>query len=206
MLSKALLCKKSTYFLKMFEGNYAEASTSYVTLQEDATTFKPSFELFIEWLYLGKFTLPEEDRASHISCLLNLARFADMSVIDELTDLVARSIEQIITEDPDVKKKREAPTVSKYGTSNVRHLTTRHVKMVGGLPTGNAVRRVLIIALVEPYLRAECFIPTFADRIVQYPNLAFDLLTEVRQTMLAAVPRAGKIWIKDPLTQIEVSL
>ncbi|RAH65541.1 BTB/POZ domain-containing protein [Aspergillus aculeatinus CBS 121060] len=215
MLSKALLCKKSTYFSKMFEGNCAEARSSFVTLQDDAITVKlthdpfnvkPIFDFFIEWLYLGKLTLLEQGRSDRITCLLKLDLFVDRSLTCELTDLVAESIKQIIMEDPEFKKKREAPGLTKYCTLNVKCITTKHLRMAGLLRTGNAVRRVMVIALVEPYLRAQSLMSMLAVTIVQYPNLAFDLLTEVKKIMLAAVPRAGMIWITDPLTQIEAPL
>ncbi|RAK80318.1 BTB/POZ domain-containing protein [Aspergillus fijiensis CBS 313.89] len=204
MLSKALLCKKSTYFSKMFEGNYAEARTSFATLQEDTITFKPSFELYIEWLYLGKLTLPGEDRSNQITCLLKLARFAEMSGEGELTDLVTASIIQVITEAPEIRKKRNNPFPAKYRGINVKHIDVGHLAVVEELPRWNAVRRVLIMALVEPYLRAQPFI--FSEELVLFSELAVDLLAEVKETMLAAVPRSGRIWITDPLTQIEVPL
>ncbi|RAL09208.1 BTB/POZ domain-containing protein [Aspergillus homomorphus CBS 101889] len=181
-LAKALLCKKSPYFLKMFESNLTEAKMLSATLQEGTHTCKHTFELFIEWLYTGKFTLLREDRSNSFSRHLDLAIFADMSLVGDLTDCVAMSLEQTIKADRDMNSKRETPYWPPDRHYSIRDIKAEHFASVDRLPSGSTVRRVFLIVLVEPYLRNTEF--KFASEIVRYPRIGTDLLAAVKRLCL----------------------
>ena len=54
---KGRLCQHSSYFEKAFYSSFEEATTGSMYLEEDSVD---EFKLFEEWLYLEKFSYPED--------------------------------------------------------------------------------------------------------------------------------------------------
>ncbi|PYH78301.1 hypothetical protein BO82DRAFT_291516, partial [Aspergillus uvarum CBS 121591] len=201
-LSKDLLCKKSTYFSKMFEGQFKEGKSMSAVLGDDIVS-EESFELFIEWLYTGQFKLLQQTRSDQISCLIEVARFADMSDITDLTYAMVMSIKQVLMEDPDWKQSRDSWSASPKSALMLKHVKTEHLKSVDKLPTGNPVRRVLVLASVEPYLIADDF--KFLKDIVLCPRFTYDLLVETRRILQEAGIRHKCPLSQDPLAHTKLS-
>jgi hypothetical protein len=81
-VSKTLLCHHSPYFRAMFEGQFKEAGEKSAKLEEvPGVVTNRSFELLLQWLYLGRFILGKESPRDRITAMIELARLADMTEI-----------------------------------------------------------------------------------------------------------------------------
>ncbi len=60
-LHKDLLCDRSSYFQKAFEGDFKESRENSMDLAEDEVA---AFELFVDWLYSGRLTEVPNDEGN----------------------------------------------------------------------------------------------------------------------------------------------
>ncbi|KAF9885059.1 hypothetical protein FE257_000790 [Aspergillus nanangensis] len=82
-VSKIILCETSRYFARMFDGNFKEGEAQSAVLEKvEGVVSNRSFELLLQWLYLGRITVGEEPPSEQISAMIEFARFADMLGID----------------------------------------------------------------------------------------------------------------------------
>lgn len=52
-IPRALICAKSAYFQKAFQGNLVEAETREIYLEDDGIATHNAFKIFVTWLYTG---------------------------------------------------------------------------------------------------------------------------------------------------------
>lgn len=69
--------------------------------------------------------------------------------------------------------------------------------MALALPKDHSVRKLLVIATVGGYIRSDK--PRFYEEMLEIPNFATELLTEVKTT-LKTVSQYGGLTFTDPLT------
>jgi hypothetical protein len=84
-VSKRLLCYHSLYFRRMFEGKSEDANEQSTELKEvHGVVSNRSFELLLQWLYLGRLFLAHEASSTdEITAMIELARLADMVEIKD---------------------------------------------------------------------------------------------------------------------------
>jgi len=179
-LSKAILCKQSSYFAATFEGEFQEGRDQSTTLtEEEGVVTQRSFEMLIQWLYLGRVLFNESSPTESITAAIEFSRIADMFGVTGMESPMATHIKTIILanpalEDQDIFKDRDVNT-------NTYCLVGQHITSASFLPDGHPVRKVLAVAAVEGYIR--CNEHKFLKEIRESPNFAADLLLEVKETL-----------------------
>ena len=96
---KGRLCQHSSYFEKAFHGSFKEATTGSMYLEEDGVD---EFKLFEEWLYLGKFSYPEDSDDPSL-LLVKVFCFAEKVGISNLQNVTLdairdRAVEQHVSQ------------------------------------------------------------------------------------------------------------
>jgi hypothetical protein len=201
---KALLCKQSPYFAATFEGKFQEGEEQSTTLTEvDGVVSTRSFELLVQWLYLGRVIFSDLTPEEAITATIEFVRFADMCGVTGMECSMAERIKAIIIANP-------APTIG-YATrdpdTNTYCLASQHIKSAAFLPEGHPVRITLAMAAVEGYLRHDNF--KFLRETQEVPSFSIDLLKSVKATLntLSVGGYSGKsAFCKDPLSGEEVWL
>ncbi|KAI9367343.1 hypothetical protein BJX61DRAFT_538144 [Aspergillus egyptiacus] len=78
-VSKALLTGYSSYFAAMFDGNFKEGEEQSADLQEiEGVLLTRSFEILLQWMYLGRVLFEERSPTDRISAMIEFSRLADM--------------------------------------------------------------------------------------------------------------------------------
>ena len=96
-LSKDLLCKHSPYFEATFNGNFREGKELSTTLkEEDGVVSKQSFELLIQWMYLGQVIFGDMDPGDQVTAAIEFSRMADLCGITGMEDLMAEHVRTTI--------------------------------------------------------------------------------------------------------------
>jgi hypothetical protein len=156
-LSKNLICNQSRYFAKMFEeGKFKEGEDQSCTLEPiddgDEVVTNQSFEILVQWLYLGKavFPLKPEDE---ITLTLNVIRLADMVEVTGMKTDISEYIKTVILKNP-------APSDQEWSgwrhtDSNMVCILSQHLRSAWKIPDGHPVRKLFAAAAVEGYLRCE---------------------------------------------------
>lgn len=131
-----------------------------------------SFELLVQWLYLGRVNFdvltPDED----ISTTIEFSRLADMCGITGMESLMAERIKAIIIANP-------APSSTKFTytrepDTNTYCLTSWHITSAANLPGGHPVRSALAMAAVEGYFRRDNH--KFLRETQEVPSFSVDLV------------------------------
>ena len=92
-LSKALLCKQSPYFAATFKGKFQEGEEQSTALTKiDGVVSTQSFELLVQWLYLGRVIFDELKPEEDITATIEFVRFADMCGVTGMETLMAERI------------------------------------------------------------------------------------------------------------------
>ncbi|CRL30973.1 BTB/POZ fold [Penicillium camemberti] len=178
-ISKYLLCKDSTYFTAMFEGNFAEGEQQVATLEEvEGVVSVRSFEALIQWIYLRKVQFDSKGPEDQISATIELVRLADMCSITGMETQMAQYIKDILVANPDP---RCDDLFLRPIDTNTYCITRQHITWATSLPPGHSVRRILAAASVEGYLRDENY--KFVQLTQEHPTFGSDLLQEVRSTI-----------------------
>lgn len=188
-----MLCKQSKYFAATFEGAFREGEDQSTTLAEiDGVVSTRSFELLVQWIYLGRVVFGELEPAEAISATIEFARIADMCAVTGMESLLAERIKAIIIANPG----------GSYDKDNPYCLTSEHITSAADLPDGHPVRQTLAAAAVKGYLQQDEH--KFSREMREVHNFSADLLKAVKST-LKTVSRsdnykAGKgIIVTDPL-------
>ncbi|KAJ0418469.1 hypothetical protein BJY00DRAFT_324928 [Aspergillus carlsbadensis] len=175
-VSKTLLCHHSPYFGVMFEGQFKEAADQSAELAEvPGVVSNRSFELLLQWLYLGRFILADESPTDRITAMIELARLADMAEIHDanMDAQIARFIQSTVLDNPPKDNNwRRSPN------TNIHHITTEHIAAASHLPKGHPVRLLFARASIDAYLHSEDF--RFSNEFHDVPEFAGDLLHELR--------------------------
>jgi hypothetical protein len=190
---KTLICKQSPYFAAAFEGEFREGEEQSITLTEiDDVVSIRSFELLVQWLYLGRVIFGKSTPKETITAVIEFVRFADMCGVTGMETPMAEHIRAIIIANP-------APSSGKSDT-NTYCLTSKHIVSAASLPEEHPVRSLLAAAAVEGYLRDDNY--RFLKETQEVPNFSADLLKAVKAT-LKSLPTS---YIKDPISGKKVYL
>ncbi|CAG8177605.1 unnamed protein product, partial [Penicillium salamii] len=201
-ISKYLLCKDSTYFTAMFEGNFAEGEQQVATLEEvEGVVSVRSFEALIQWIYLRKVQFDSKGPEDQISATIELVRLADMCSITGMETQMAQYIKDILVANPDP---RCDDLFLRPIDTNTYCITRQHITWATSLPPGHSVRRILAAASVEGYLRDENY--KFVQLTQEHPTFGSDLLQEVRSTIGQLQSTQRKSTFEDPISGVRMSI
>ncbi|TVY37975.1 hypothetical protein LOCC1_G006240 [Lachnellula occidentalis] len=183
-LSKHLICKQSRYFAKMFEeGKFKEGEEQSCDLEpiddNDKVVTTQSFDILVQWMYLGKLVFSSMKPDEEITVALDLVRLADMVEVTGLETLIAEHIKNIILKNPsplDHKWDNQ-----RHGDNNMFHISSQHLRSAWKLPDGHPVRKILAAASVEGYFR--CSRPKFYQETREIPGFMGDLLDEIKEVL-----------------------
>jgi hypothetical protein len=85
----------------MFEGRFQEGEQQSTTLEEiEGVVSVQSFEMIIQWLYLGRVSFGEFTPEDAIAATVELLRFADMCGITGMEHDMVDRIKTILLHDP----------------------------------------------------------------------------------------------------------
>ncbi|TVY43739.1 hypothetical protein LCER1_G008779 [Lachnellula cervina] len=183
-LSKNLLCEQSRYFAKMFEeGKFKEGEQQSCDLKpiddSDKVVTTQSFEILVQWIYLGKLVFPSMKPEEEITMALDFVRLADMVEVTGMETVIAEHIKNIILKNPwPIDTKWES---YRHGDSNMFCVVPQHLKSAWKLPGGHPVRKLLAAASVEGYLRYEK--PKYYQEMREVPGLLADLFDELKKVL-----------------------
>jgi hypothetical protein len=163
----------------------------------DGVVSTQSFELLVQWIYLGRVIFGELKPEEVITATIEFVRFADMCGVTGMETLMAERIKAIIIANP-------TSTIG-YSTrdpdTNTYCLISQHIKSAAFLPKGHLVRSTLAMAAVEGYLRHDNY--KFLRETQEIPSFSIDLLKSVKATLktLRVDGIHGKsVTCKDPLS------
>lgn len=193
-LQKALLCKQSPYFKATFEGNFQEGEAQSTDLSEEDGVFSTrSFQLLVQWLYLGRVIFGELAPEEAITATIEFVRTADMCQVTGMEALMAERIKDII-----IMAKRIPDNPFLDWTLNTRFLTIQHIASAALLPKGHPVRSTLASAAVAEFLQKDTH--KFVKETEDVPDFAVDLLGEVKVALRSLTTSKRGITFKDPIT------
>jgi BTB/POZ domain len=195
-LSKALLCKQSPYFRSTFEGGFEEGEEQSTTLKEvEGVVSIRSFELLVQWLYLGRAILGDLTPTDSITAVAELVRIADMCGVTGMEGIMAEQIKAIILANP--------PPIFTLD-SNTYYLHSNHIVSAAGLPDGHPVRKVLAAAVAGAFFRKDDH--KFSEEAKEIAGFASDLLEAIRDTIKSFKTRNGGVLVTDPLSGGDIYL
>lgn len=199
-LSKNMICSQSDYFKAMFEGDFQEGVSQTATMDEmEGAVSVSSFELLVQWLYIGRVTFKETSEEKKISSVIEFARIADMCRVTGMESSMAEQIRVIIKDAKNITSNadwRRDPGL------NTRWIGSKHIKWASSLPRLHPIRRVLAEAAVEGYFRSEG-VHKFHTETREVPEFAADLLDAVRD-VLKRLKEYGHLTFMDPITKKEL--
>jgi hypothetical protein len=194
-LSKAILCKQSSYFAATFDGEFQEARDKSMTLtEEEGIVTQRSFGMLVQWLYLGRLLINESTPTENITAIIEFVRLADMCDVTGMETLMAEHIKTIILTNP-------PPTPDAWDRdpdTNTYCLEGQHITSASLLPDGHPVRKLLAIASVEGYIRRNKY--KFSNEIQQAPTFAVDLLLEVKEALKTVDLGERTVTFKEPFS------
>ena len=199
-----MLCKQSKYFAATFEGAFREGEDQSTTLAEiDGVVSTRSFELLVQWIYLGRVIFGKLEPAEAISATIEFARIADMCAVTGMESLMAERIKAIIIANPARTTDEiynEAP--GPLECNNTYCLTSEHISSAADLPDGHPVRQILATAAVKGYLLHDDH--KFSKEMREVHNFSVDLLKAVKATLKNLRPANmyhsdQNIIVRDPL-------
>jgi BTB/POZ domain len=190
-LSKALLCKQSPYFKATFQGSFQEGKEQSTTLNEvDGVVSQQSFELLVQWLYLGRVLLGNLTPKHAIAAVIEFVRIADMCGVTGMESIMAEQIKAIILANP-------APSGSNLD-SNTYCIDSSHIISAASLPDGHTVRKVLAAAVAGAFF--EDGNHKFKKEVKEVANFASDLLEAVRDILKSYRAQRPSACVTDPLS------
>jgi hypothetical protein len=166
----------------------------------DGVVSTRSFELLVQWLYLGRVVFGNLTPKESITATIEFVRLADMCGVTGVGSLTAEHIKAIIKANPAPPqtpasiysgKKRDPDT-------NTYCITSQHITSAAFLPEGHPVRSILATAAVEGYLRHDNH--KFREEAQNIPNFSVDLLKAVRTTLKKLTYKDYKILFEDPIS------
>ncbi|KFZ01459.1 hypothetical protein V500_00762 [Pseudogymnoascus sp. VKM F-4518 (FW-2643)] len=199
-LPKALLCRQSTYFAAMFDGNFKEGVEQSTTLEEiDGVVSTRSFEMLVQWLYVSRVIFDEATSEETITAVLQFVRLADMCRVTGMEELMAGRIKAMIVGKAPMKAKKRAATA--FIVHNAC-LTSEHIMSAVLLRRGHPVRTILTTAAVPAYLNRA----NYLSEALENCGFAVDLLKEVQIATKSFQSDVSFVTIQDPLSDARISL
>jgi len=158
----------------------------------DGVVSTRSFELLVQWLYLGRVIFGELKPEEAITATIEFVRFADMCGVTGMETLMAERIKAIIIANP-------APRGEGDRGAHTYCLTSQNIISAAFLPKGHPVRSILAMASVDGYLRHDNH--KFLRESQEVQSFSADLLESVKATLktLSSGGR-GSVFVKDPLS------
>lgn len=200
IVAKNLLCRESSYFSRMFEGDFSEGEQQTATMEEiGGVVSVRSFEALLQWLYLRKVIFGLENPEDHISAVIEFVRLADMCNMKGMESQMAQHIKEIF-----VANTPRFVTDYRFVDTNTICLTNQHLHSATYLPAGHPVRRILAAASVEGFLRDGNH--KFAEETQEYPTFGADLLQEIRVTLNGIKFEERDAHCEDPISGKRVYL
>ncbi|KAJ6108242.1 hypothetical protein N7523_009565 [Penicillium sp. IBT 18751x] len=199
VVAKDLLCKQSSYFAKMFNGKFSEGKTNEATLKViEGVLSLQSFEMLLQWLYIGNITYYSGDVGAQISALIELARLADMCAVHALEAATAKFIKMLIVDTSDLARVgyKMNPNANTYA------LSSHNIHSATELPQGHKVRAVLAGASVEGYLRSENH--KFRAILVENTSFKEDLICELKKGYKKI--SSNTAYVVDPISEKNFSV
>ncbi|CZR67954.1 uncharacterized protein PAC_17853 [Phialocephala subalpina] len=195
---KALLCKQSPYFAATFEGNFKEGRDHSTTLEEvDGVVTTRSFQMLLQWLYIGRVVFGELSSSEAITAILEFVRLADMCGVNGMESGMAKHITRLILTDDIVLAFR-------HGDAQTWCFKPQHVTSAASLPKGHPVRDTLAAAAVKGYFQFHD--SRFVDKAEEYPDFSVDVLIAMKATIRSLTCRKSSATFKDPLSGDSFSL
>ena len=157
-----------------------------MTEMDDVVSIR-SFELLVQWLYLGRVIFGKSTPTETITAAIEFVRFADMCGVTGMETLIAEHIKAIII-------------------ANTSHhsIISKHIVSAASLPEEHPVRSLLAAAAVEGYLQHDNH--KFLKEIQEVPNFSADLLKAVKATLKSITTSDDYIYVKDPVSGEDVYL
>ncbi|KAF8848530.1 hypothetical protein BDZ45DRAFT_664419 [Acephala macrosclerotiorum] len=203
-LPKALLCEQSTFFAAAFNGSFREGEEQFMALmkEEDVVSTR-SFELLVQWMFVGRVNFDELPPEEAITATIEFVRLADMCKVTGMESLMAERIKALIVDKPPLTKtkKKKLDTNNKPDT-NTRCLTSKHIISAVLLPKGHPVRSILVSAAVPGYFACDDYL----NRALEVPDVAVDLLQEVRAAIKSFQSDGYETTFRDPLSDARIAL
>ncbi|PQE06002.1 BTB POZ fold protein [Rutstroemia sp. NJR-2017a BBW] len=192
-----MICKQSPYFAAMFEGGFQEGQDQSTTLpEEEGVVSQRSFEMLVQWLYIGRICLSELTPTESITAIIEFVRLADMCEVTGLEIQMAKQIKSIMLDNP-------PPEDDSEGSESTFCVVGQHITSAFLLPRGHPVRKIFATAAVEGYIRRNEH--KFSKEIHDCPDFAIDLLLEVKETLkTVAIVTHTKFSFRDPLSRENV--
>jgi hypothetical protein len=196
-LSRAILCKKSPYFAATFEGGFQEGQYQSTTLvEEEGVVSQRSFGMLVQWLYIGRIRFSEPTPTESITAIMEFVRLADMCEVTGMETQMAELIKNIILANPAPEDRSIAE--GRHPDINTSCIVGQHITSAALLPKGHPVRRILVIAAVEGYIRRNKH--KFVKEICESPDFAVDLFLEIKETLKTVASRGSKTTFQDPFS------
>ena len=193
------MCRQSKYFATTFERDFKEGTEQSTILEEiNGVVSTRSFEMLLQWLYVGKILFDEIPSEEAIAAIVEFVRFADMCQVTGMEDLMAGRIKAMIMgKVPTTKAKKRTTTI-------VHHtcITSEHIMSAVLLPKGHSVRRILTMAAVPAYLNRA----NYLSEALEIHDFAVDLLKEVRIVTKSFQPDGSCVTFQDPLSNARITL
>jgi hypothetical protein len=200
-LPKALLCRKSPYFAAAFEGKFQEGMEQAITLPKlDGVVSVRSFEMLIQWLYLGRVVLKQLPAEEEIDAIIEFVRIADMCQISGMESSMAERIKTIVMNTPERWSTVPEELASTY------NISSEHIISAANLPDGHPVRCILAAAAVEGYLQYDDH--KFKCVTEQVHNFSVDLLKAVKTTLKSSkrIRYHNHLIVKHPITDKDLNI
>ncbi|KAJ5586943.1 uncharacterized protein N7459_002708 [Penicillium hispanicum] len=191
-VSKNLLCKHSSYFKAMLEGQFRESDEQTVTLPylEGVVSIR-SFERLLQWLYRGEVNLGSETPAEEIAGVIEFSRLVDMCNVSGIESEMGQRVKQILIAHGDCGDYSKC-------------IDSQHILSAINLPATHVVRSMLVSASIEGYLRNKE--SDLSELLKESPAFASDLLVKL-QPILGGLSVAGNtLGFKDPISERWVDL
>ncbi|KAI9650154.1 hypothetical protein NHQ30_000167 [Ciborinia camelliae] len=186
-LPKALLCQRSTFFDRTFNGGFKEAVSQEINLPEISISV---FQLIVQYLYSGSFTFPISvvDSDEKLSLYLCFFKACDQFNISGLTAIVFRF-----------------RSLLKWCSERGEFPDRFHMKHAMDLPAGHEARKLAVAACVKPYACSITKSSTCYGRALFHLESYVDESTDFAADLFRAYTKAvrgtlGAHTITDPLT------
>jgi hypothetical protein len=160
--------------------------------EEDGVISTRSFQLLVQWLYLGRVIFGELAPEEAITATIEFVRIADMCQVTGMEALMAERIKGIIM----AQRAVEDVFVDRH--LNTLCLTTQHIVSAALLPKGHPVRGMLASAAVTGFLLEDKH--KFVKETEDVHEFAVDLLGEVKTAFKSLKTDPPCITFKDPIT------
>ena len=163
----------------------------------DSVVSPRSFEILVQWLYLGRVLFSESTPKECITTTIEFVRLADMCGVTRIETRIAEYIKAIFIANP--ARKASKFEQDRDPDTNTYSLAPKHITSAALLPSGHLVRKVLATAAVEGYVRRDRY--KFLKEIREAPDFVVNLLLEIKETLKTVAISESKISFTDPLSR-----